>query len=131
MLRACVIEFRGSWDKHIALMEFAYNNQYHSSIGMAPYEALYGWKCRSPIYWDEERERILEGPELVQELIDKIQIVKQSIRAAQYRQKSYVDLHRREISYKVRQSVFKSIPMERGSTLREKGEAQPQIYRPL
>ena len=50
MLRACVIEFQGTWDKYIALIEFAYNKQYHSSIGMAPYEALYGRKCRSPLY---------------------------------------------------------------------------------
>ena len=50
MLRACVIEFWGSWDEHVALMEFAYNNQYHSSIDMAPFEALYGRKCRCPVY---------------------------------------------------------------------------------
>ena len=57
MLRACVIEFQGTWDRH--------NNQYHNSIGMAPYEALYGRKCRYPLYWDKEGTKILEGPELV------------------------------------------------------------------
>ncbi|KAL2226383.1 UNVERIFIED_CONTAM: Transposon Ty3-I Gag-Pol polyprotein, partial [Sesamum indicum] len=67
MMRACVIEFRGNWDDHLPLMEFAYNNSFHSSIGMAPYEALYGRKCRSPICWDIEGLRQLEGPELVQE----------------------------------------------------------------
>ena len=54
MLRACVLEFQGSWDDYVNLIEFAYNNHYHSSIGMAPYEALYGRKCRCPVYWDEE-----------------------------------------------------------------------------
>ena len=49
MLRGCVIEFKGSWDTHLSLMEFAYNNSYQSSIGMAPFEALYGWKCRTPV----------------------------------------------------------------------------------
>ena len=58
------------------LIEFAYNNSYHSSIGMAPYEALYGRKCRSPICWDVEDLRQIEGPKLVQETVDKIQIVK-------------------------------------------------------
>ena len=71
MLRACVLEFKGSWDDHMALMEFAYNNQYHSSIGMAPYEALYGRKCRSPVCWDENGMRLLEGPDLIQDTIEK------------------------------------------------------------
>ncbi|KAL0454998.1 UNVERIFIED_CONTAM: hypothetical protein Slati_0839000 [Sesamum latifolium] len=61
MMRACVIEFRGNWDDHLPLIEFAYNNSFHSSIGMAPYEALYGRKCRSPICWDIEGLRQLEG----------------------------------------------------------------------
>ncbi|KAL0293196.1 UNVERIFIED_CONTAM: Transposon Ty3-I Gag-Pol polyprotein [Sesamum angustifolium] len=61
MMRACVIEFRGNSDDHLPLMEFAYNNSFHSSVGMAPYEALYGRKCRSPICWDIEGLRQLEG----------------------------------------------------------------------
>ena len=65
MLRACMIEFKGSWDTHLSLMEFAYNNSYQSSIGMAPFEALYGRKCRTPLCWDEVGERRLIGPELV------------------------------------------------------------------
>ncbi|KAL0427186.1 UNVERIFIED_CONTAM: Transposon Ty3-I Gag-Pol polyprotein [Sesamum latifolium] len=73
MMRACVIEFRGNWDDHLPLIEFAYNNSFHSSIRMAPYEALYGRKYRSSICWDIEGLRQLEGPELVQETVDKIQ----------------------------------------------------------
>ena len=53
MLRACVIDFKGSWDDHLSLIEFYYNNIYHSSIGMAPFEALYGKRCRSPFRWFE------------------------------------------------------------------------------
>ena len=64
MLRACVMEFKGSWDTHLALMEFAYNNSYQASIEMAPFEALYGRKCRTPVCWDEVGERRL-GPCLV------------------------------------------------------------------
>ena len=60
------MEFRGSWDTHLPLMEFAYNNSYQASIGMAPYEALYGRKCQTPVCWDEVGERKLVGPEIVQ-----------------------------------------------------------------
>ena len=62
MLRACVLDFKGSWDRYLPLMEFAYNNSYQSSIEMAPYEALYGRKRRTPLCWDEVDERKLLGP---------------------------------------------------------------------
>ena len=65
MLRACVIDFKGSWDEHLPLVEFAYNNSYQARIKVAPYEALYGRKCRSPICWDDVGERRLLGPEIV------------------------------------------------------------------
>ncbi|KAL0431629.1 UNVERIFIED_CONTAM: Transposon Tf2-12 polyprotein [Sesamum radiatum] len=90
MMRACTMEFKGNWDDHLPLMEFAYNNSFHSSIGMAPYEALYGRRCRSPVCWDIEGLRQLEGPELIQETVEKIQTVKKCLKAAQDRQKSYV-----------------------------------------
>ncbi|KAL0401278.1 UNVERIFIED_CONTAM: hypothetical protein Slati_4157700 [Sesamum latifolium] len=81
---------------------------------MAPYEALYGRKCRSPICWDIEGLRQLEGPELVQETVDKIQTVKQCLKAAQDRQKSYVDKHRREMEYEVGEKVFLRVSPWRG-----------------
>ena len=65
MHKACVIEFKGSWDTHLSLMEFACNNSYPFSKGMAPFEALYGQKCRTPIWWDEVGDRRLIGPKLV------------------------------------------------------------------
>ena len=79
MLRACVLEFQGSWDEYISLMEFTYNNQFHSSIGMTPYEALYGRKCRSPVYWDKEGMMILEGTDIVQNMMDKDKYYKREI----------------------------------------------------
>ncbi|KAL2243599.1 UNVERIFIED_CONTAM: Transposon Tf2-12 polyprotein [Sesamum indicum] len=114
MMRACTMEFKGNWDDHLPLMEFAYNNSFHSSIGMAPYEALYGRRCRSPICWDIEGLRQLEGPELVQETVDKIQVVKKHLKAAQDRQKNYVDQHRREMEYEVGDKVFLKISPWRG-----------------
>ncbi|KAL0411229.1 UNVERIFIED_CONTAM: Transposon Tf2-11 polyprotein [Sesamum latifolium] len=131
MMRACVIEFRGNWDDHLPLIEFAYNNSFHSSIGMAPYEALYGRKCRSPICWDIEGLRQFEGPELVQETVDKIQTVKQCLKAAQDRQKSYVDKHRREMEYEVGKKVFLRVSPWRG-ILRfgKKGKLSPRYIGP-
>ena len=72
MLRACALDFGGSWDDHLPLVEFAYNNSYQATIKMPPYEALYGRKCRSPLHWDEVRERMLLGPELVSQAVEKI-----------------------------------------------------------
>ena len=99
MLRACVMEFKGSWDQHLSLMEFAYNNSYHASLGMAPYEALYGRKCRTPICWDEAGERKLLGPEIVQMTTDKVEMIRSRLKTAQDRQKSYADLKRKDIEY--------------------------------
>ena len=65
MLRVCVVDFKGNWDEHLPLVEFSYNNNYHTSIGMPPYEALYGRKCRSPICWKEVGERKILGSELI------------------------------------------------------------------
>ncbi|KAL2233226.1 UNVERIFIED_CONTAM: hypothetical protein Sindi_1502600 [Sesamum indicum] len=81
---------------------------------MAPYEALYGRRCRSPICWDIEGLRQLEGPELVQETVEKVQVVKKCLKAAQDRQKSYVDQHRREMEYEVGDKVFLKISPWRG-----------------
>ncbi|GJX26237.1 putative reverse transcriptase domain-containing protein [Tanacetum coccineum] len=69
MLRACVIDFRNGWVKHLPLVEFSYNNSYHASIKAAPFEALYGRKCRSPVCWAEIRlEPVAYKLELPQEL---------------------------------------------------------------
>jgi hypothetical protein len=85
MLRACAIDFRGSWEEHLPLVEFAYNNSYQASIQMAPYEALYGRKCRSPICWDDIGEKKILGLEIVQHTVDKIQLIKERLHSAQGR----------------------------------------------
>ncbi|GKB47905.1 reverse transcriptase domain-containing protein, partial [Tanacetum coccineum] len=88
MLRACVIDFGKGWVKHLPLAEFSYNNSYHASIKAAPYEALYGQKCRSPVCWAEVGEAQLTGLKLIQETTEKIALIKQRMQAAQDRQKS-------------------------------------------
>ncbi|GKA03196.1 putative reverse transcriptase domain-containing protein [Tanacetum coccineum] len=92
MLRACVIDFGKGWVKHLPLAEFSYNNSYHASIKAAPYEALYGRKCRSPVCWAEVGEAQLTGPELIEEITKKIVLIKQRMQSAQDRQKSYFEL---------------------------------------
>ena len=79
MLRACVLDFEGSWDKYLPLIEFAYNNSYHSSIQMAPFEALYGRRCRTPVGWFETGEHQLLGPDLVQDSIERIRLIRERL----------------------------------------------------
>ena len=114
MLRACVIEFKGSWDTHLSLMEFAYNNSYKSNIGMAPFEAWYGRKCRTPVCLDEVGGRKLIGPELVQITLDKIQIVRDRLKIARDRQKSYADKRRRDLQFNVGDRVFLKVSPWKG-----------------
>ena len=85
MLRLCVLDFKGNWEVHLPLVEFAYNNSNQASIGMAPYEALYGRKCRSPICWTEVGDKALIGPELVRVTTEKIKLIQQRIKTAQSR----------------------------------------------
>ncbi|KAI3713012.1 hypothetical protein L1987_71582 [Smallanthus sonchifolius] len=85
MLRACVIDFGGNWDSHLSLIEFSYNNSYHTSINMAPFEALYGRKCRSPICWKEIDEAQITGPELIQDTSDKILQIRDNIRVSPWK----------------------------------------------
>ncbi|KAI3510609.1 hypothetical protein L1887_17736 [Cichorium endivia] len=106
MLRACAIDFAGSWENHLPLVEFAYNNSYQASIKAAPYEALYGRKCRTPLCWNEVGERQLAGPELVQQTTDKIQVIRDRIKVAQDRQKSYADKRRKPIEFQIGDKVM-------------------------
>ncbi|KAH0709023.1 hypothetical protein KY284_010450 [Solanum tuberosum] len=101
MLRVCVIDFKGNWDNHLPLIEFAYNNSYHSSIQMAPYEALYGRRCRSPIGWVEVGEAGLIGPDLVHQAMEKVKVIQERLKMAQSRQKSYTDVRRRPLEFEI------------------------------
>ncbi|GKB83187.1 putative reverse transcriptase domain-containing protein, partial [Tanacetum coccineum] len=99
-MRACVIDFGGNWDVHLPLAKFSYNNSYHSSIRCAPFEALYGRKCRTHVLWDEIRESSLIGRELVQETTYKMVLIKEKLKAARDRQKSYTDNRRKPLEFK-------------------------------
>ncbi|WMV33596.1 hypothetical protein MTR67_026981 [Solanum verrucosum] len=136
VLRACVIDFKSNWDDHLPLIEFAYNNTYHSSIQMAPYEALYKRRCRSHIGWfqvgecntpysnqaknaDFEKLQVqptvchpltvgLIGPDLVHQAIEKVKVkvIQERLKTAQSRQKSYTDVRKRELEFEVNDWVY-------------------------
>ncbi|GJZ21684.1 putative reverse transcriptase domain-containing protein [Tanacetum coccineum] len=114
MLRACVMDFGGSWDTHLLLVEFSYNNTYHTSIKCAPFEALYGRKCRSPVIWTEVGESQLIGPEIVQETTEKIIQIKERLKMVRSRQKSYVDKRRKPLEFKVGDRVLLKVSPWKG-----------------
>ena len=125
------MEFKGSWDTHLTLMEFAYNNNYQASIEMAPFEALYGWKCRTPVCWDEVGERRLVGPELVQITSEKMIIVRDNLKIARDRQRSYADNRRRDLQFEIGDRVFFKI-FRRKVILRigRRGKLNPRFIGP-
>ena len=132
MLRACVMDFQGSWSEHLPLAEFAYNNSYQPSIGMAPYEALYGRPCRSPNCWIEAGESRLYGPDIVQETTEKIKLIRERLRTAQSRQKSYADRRRRPLEFKVGDWVFlKVVPRKGIFRFGKKGKLAPRFIGPF
>ncbi|GJV72435.1 putative reverse transcriptase domain-containing protein [Tanacetum coccineum] len=102
MLRAWPSTFGKGWLKPCALVEFSYNNSYHASIKAAPFEALYGRKCRSPVCWTEVGEAQILDPELIQETTEKIIQIKQRMQAARDQQKSYADLKRKPMEFQGR-----------------------------
>nr|XP_033509267.1 uncharacterized protein LOC117274164 [Nicotiana tomentosiformis] len=106
ILRACILELGGSWDAYLPLVEFGYNNSFHSSIQMALCEALYGRRCRSPVGSLEAGETNLLGPDLVQEAIDKVQLISHRLLTAQSTQKSYADKRRRYLMLTIGDKVF-------------------------
>ncbi|XP_075516224.1 uncharacterized protein LOC142551066 [Primulina tabacum] len=132
MLRACTIDYPGSWDSKLPLVEFTYNNSYQATIGMAPYEALYGRKCRSPLYWDEIGERKMLGPELVQQTADVVAVIRERMKTAQSRQKSYADVHRRPLQFEVGDHVFLKIaPLKGVMRFGKKGKLSPRFIGPF
>jgi hypothetical protein len=132
MLRACVLDFKGSWIQYLPLIEFAYNNSYQATIGMPPYEALYGRRCQSPLYWNDIGERQLLGPEMLQDTRDKVILIRQRMAAAQSRQKSYADNRRRVLEFEVGDQVFLKIsPMRGVMRFGKKGKLSPRYVGPF
>ena len=132
MLRGCVLDFSGTWERHLPLVEFAYNNSFQSSIGMAPFEALYGRPCRSPVCWAEVGDAPLLGPELVRETTEKVELIRRRLVTAQSRQKSYADRRRRPLAFEVGDHVFLKISPRRGlMRFGKSGKLSPRFIGPF
>ena len=114
MLRGCVLDFGGTWERHLPLVEFAYNNNFQSSIGMAPFAALHGRPCRSPMCSAVVGDAPLLGPELGRETTEKVELIRRRRVTAQSRQKSYADRRRRPLAFEIGGHVFLKISPRRG-----------------
>ena len=101
-----MIDYEGSWDRHIPLVEFMYNNSFQSSIEIAPYEALYGRKYRTPLCWTELSEKKVIGSDLIWETEEKVKMIRERLKVSTDRQKSYADMKRRDIQYEIGEKVF-------------------------
>ena len=131
MLRSCAIDYEGSWDRHIPLVEFVYNNSFQSSIGMAPYEALYGRKCRTPLCWTKLSERKVIGPDLIRETEENVKIIREKLKVATDRQKSYTDMKRKDIRYEVGEKVFLKVsPWKKVMRFGKKGKLSLRFIGP-
>ncbi|GJR56238.1 putative reverse transcriptase domain-containing protein [Tanacetum coccineum] len=132
MLRACVIDFGSSWDRHLPLVEFSYNNSYHASIKAAPFEALYGRKCRSPVCWSEVGDSQLTGPEMIRETTEKIVQIKNRLLTARSRQKSYADVRRKPMEFQVGDMVLLKVSPWKGVIrFGKRGKLSPRYIGPF
>ena len=132
MLRACVLDFQGSWSRYLPLVEFSYNNSYQSTIGMAPYEALYGRKCRSPVHWYETGESKVLGPDLLEQTTNAVKQIQLRMKRSQSRQKSYADRRRRPLEFEVSDQVFLKVsPMRGVMRFGRRGKLSPRYVGPF
>jgi transposase InsO family protein len=122
MLRMYVMDQQKHWDEFLTLVEFAYNNSYQSTIKMVPFKFIYGRPCQTPLSWDRLDDRVLVGPELIQEMEEKMKTIRQRIKEAWDRQKSYADAHRVDHSYEVGDRVFLWVKLYRSSIKFGKGD---------
>ena len=124
-----MIDYEGSWDRHTPLIEFLFNNSFQSSIGMSLYEALYKRKYRTLFCWTELSEKKIIDPDLIQETEEKVKMIRKRLKVATDRQKSYVDMRRKDIRYEIgEKSVFESIALEEGNEIWEKGQVEPLVH---
>ncbi|KAI3811090.1 hypothetical protein L1987_20806 [Smallanthus sonchifolius] len=120
------------WDSHLPLAEFSYNNSHHTTIGMPPYEMLYGRRCRTPVCWGEIGQKELGSLEVVRETSERFDQIKARMKAAQDRQKSYADRRRRPIEFDVGDRVMlKVLPWKGIIRFRKRGKLSPRFVGPF
>jgi hypothetical protein len=132
MLRACALQHGGSWDKSLPYAEFSYINSYQASLKMSPFEALYGRKCRTPLYWDQTGERQFFGPKRIQEAEEQVCIIQENLRVAQTRKKSYADNRIRPLEFEEGDHVYLKVSQLRGMRrFKVKGKLSPCFIGPF
>jgi hypothetical protein len=132
MLRACVLEFPQKWGDCLPLVEFSYNNSYQESIKMAPFEALYGRWCRTPLNWSQPGERWFFRPDMVKEMEETVQRIIHNLKEAQAWQKSYADKRRRPLYFQVQDYVYLKVSPTKGITrFGVKGKLAPRYIGPF
>ncbi|GJU36555.1 putative reverse transcriptase domain-containing protein [Tanacetum coccineum] len=132
MLRACVIDFGKGSEKHLPLVEYSYNNSYHASIKAAPFEALYGRKCRSHVCWAEVGDVQLTGPEIIHETTEKIVQIRQRLQAARDRQRSYANIRRKPLEFQVGDHVMLKVSPRKGIIrFGKRGKLNPRYIGPF
>ncbi|GJX32138.1 putative reverse transcriptase domain-containing protein [Tanacetum coccineum] len=132
MLRACVIDFGKGWERHLPLVEFSYNNSYHASIKAAPFEALYGQKCRSPVCWGKVGDVQLTRPELIHETTENIVQIRQRLQATRDRQRNYANVSRKPLEFQVGDRVMLKVSPHKGVIrFRKRGKHNPWYIGPF
>ena len=132
MLRACALTYSQKWDECLPLAEFAYNNSYQESIRMAPFEALYGRRCRTPLNWSEAGERNFFGPDIVCEAEEQVWVIQENLKIAKSRQKCYADKKRRSVLFQVGDHVYLRVsPMKGVQRFGVKGKLAPRYVGPF
>jgi hypothetical protein len=132
MLRACALKYGKSWVKSLTYAEFSYNNSYQASIQMALYEALYGWQCRTPLFWSQTGESQVFGLEVLKDAEKQVQMVRESLKVAQSQQKSYADKRRRDLSFEIRDFIYLKVSPMRGThRFTVKGKLAPRYVGPF
>ncbi|GJV67381.1 hypothetical protein Tco_1482890 [Tanacetum coccineum] len=132
MLRAYVIDFGKGWVRHLPLVEFYYNNSYHASIKAAPFEALYGRKCQSPVCWAEVGDVQLTGPEIIHETTKKIVQIRQRLQAARDRQRSYANIMQKPLEFQVGDRVILKVSPWKGVIrFGKRGKLNPRYIGPF
>ena len=130
-MRACALDYGSSWDDNLPYAEFSYNNSYKISSKMAPFEALYGRRCRTPLLWDEFGDRQLFGPDLIKESEQKVRLIRDRLKVAQSRQKSYANSKRKETVHEVGDRVYLRVSPLRGvKRFGVKGKLAPRFVGP-
>jgi hypothetical protein len=131
-LRDCALQQGSSWEKSLPYAKFSYNNSYQASLEMSPFEALYGRKCRTPLYWDQTGGRQFFGPELIQEAEEQVCIIRENLRVAQTRKKSYADNRRRPLEFEEGDHVYLKVSPLRGMRrFKVKGKLSPHFIGPF